>query len=250
MERIDEKLQFLHSEVSIAKHGENGLVALDKGCGVLSRPNARVDERFSLLTCKYDGLEQAYICSNEKRVYLLNRLDSPVSGLILVGLNEKIAKSVRVAFKNRAVSKTYVALVKGHSRAISGTWRSRLGGAFAGGAVGKAVKYDSIAETKFECTASFVVRGVTVSTLNLHPITGKTHQLRMHCAQNNLPIVGDETYGDYKFNAIFRKNFKDYRLFLHSQKISLSYSMDGQIFDFCAESATDFVKILEKFRGK
>ncbi|MDR1890736.1 MAG: RluA family pseudouridine synthase [Puniceicoccales bacterium] len=242
--------RFLHKDVSIVKCDGNGLVALEKSRSVLSHPNEKNDEQNSLLGSPYDFEKQAYVCEGFGNVYLLNRLDAPVSGLILVGLNSKVAEAVKIAFENRKISKQYVALVKGYPRSKNAVWRSRLDKNF----VGKSIKMSSgdglFAETKCSWVESFRACGVTLSILNLFPVTGRTHQLRMHCFQNSLPIVGDETYGDFRFNAIFRKNFENYRLFLHSEKISLAYTLEGKNFTFHADSMTDFSAFLKNFSEK
>jgi 23S rRNA-/tRNA-specific pseudouridylate synthase len=245
---IDCLREFLHDGVSVAGYDGNGLVALDKPCGVLSHPNRDGGREKSLVLCKYDPVERAYACGCGRKIYLLNRLDSPVSGLILVCLTRDVAEAVKSAFEGGKVRKEYIAFVKGFPRHMSGIWRSRLDKSFVRGAMKIAVGAGVFAETKFECAGSFRVRGVTLSILKLFPITGKTHQLRVHCAQNGLPIVGDETYGNAGFNAIFRKNFTNNRLFLHSREISLSYSVGGKIFNFGAKSALDFTEILKKIR--
>jgi 23S rRNA-/tRNA-specific pseudouridylate synthase len=239
--------RFLHGNATIVKCDENGLVAVEKPCGVLSHPNRESDTSNSLLRCPYDFEEQAYVCKGFSKVYLLNRLDAPVSGLILLGLNPKVAEAVKIAFESRKVSKQYTALAKGYPRYKNAVWRSRLNKSF----VGKSIKMSSgsefFAETKCCWVESFRLWGVTLSILNLFPVTGRTHQLRVHCSQHALPIVGDETYGDSKFNAVFKKNCGNYRLFLHSEEISLTYVLGGKIFTFHAHSAINFAEFLKGF---
>jgi 23S rRNA-/tRNA-specific pseudouridylate synthase len=239
--------KFLHGEAAIVQCDENGLVAVEKPCGVLSHPNTENDARNALLRCPYDFEEQAYICEGFGKVYLLNRLDTPVSGLILVGLNPKVAEAVKIAFESRKIFKQYVALVKGYPRYKHAVWRSRLDKNFVGKSIKMSLGSGFFAETKCFWIESFRTCGVTLSILHLFPVTGRTHQLRVHCSQHALPIVGDETYGDSKFNAVFQKNCEGYRLFLHSEKISLTYTLGGKIFTFHAHSRINFVEFLESF---
>jgi 23S rRNA-/tRNA-specific pseudouridylate synthase len=243
---LDELRKNLGRNVALIAHNENGLVVLEKPCGVLSHPNENGCDPMALLTCPYDFSEQCYVGDGGGRIYLLNRLDSPVSGVILLGLNREVAEAARVAFKNKMVEKTYTALAKGFPRHGSGIWRSRLHKNFAGKSIKMSTGFGVFAETKYEVVKSFRVHGVTLSVLNLFPISGRTHQLRVHCSQNNLPIVGDETYGNIKFNVFFRKNFGHIRLFLHARKISLSYEVCGRSFNFAAETPVDFLGFLGK----
>ncbi|MDR2603076.1 MAG: RluA family pseudouridine synthase [Puniceicoccales bacterium] len=241
--------KFLHENTAIVKCDENGLVAVEKPCGVLSHPNAGNDPSDALFRCPYDFDEQAYTCKGFGKVYLLNRLDAPVSGVILVGLNPKVAEAVKIAFESKKVFKQYVALVKGYPRYKNAVWRSRLDKNFIGKSIKMSPGSGFFAETKCFLVESFRLCGVTLSILNLFPVTGRTHQLRVHCSQHALPIVGDETYGDAKFNAVFKKNYESYRLFLHSEKISLTYVLGRKIFTFHAHSSINFVELLKNFIG-
>ncbi|MDR2779343.1 MAG: RNA pseudouridine synthase [Puniceicoccales bacterium] len=242
--------KFLHKNASIVQNDGNGLVAIEKPCNILSHPNTKRGESNALFMCPYDFKEQAYLCEGFGKVYLLNRLDSPVSGLILIGLTSKVAEAVRIAFANGKTSKQYVALVKGYPRYKNATWRSRLDKNFVGKSIKMSLGSGLFAETKCHWSESFRACGVTLSIVNLFPTTGRTHQLRVHCSQNSLPIAGDETYGDSRFNAVFRKNFENYRLFLHSQKISLAYILEGKSFTFHADSMVDFAEFLKNFKEK
>lgn len=236
---IDSLRKYLHDRVRIVSCNEDGLVAVEKPCGILSHPNDdyKVNTR-AILNCRYDKNMQAYICDNIP-VYLLNRLDSPVSGLMLLGLNDSIAEIVKCTFKSGNVKKVYVVLAKGFPRHMNGVWRSRLSKKIINGNLMVSCGSGDFAETRFQVLKSFRILGTTLSILKLMPITGRTHQLRVHCAKNGLPIVGDETYGDVSYNKFFRKNFSSSRLFLHSSSISVNYVINGINRMFCAKSEID-----------
>jgi 23S rRNA-/tRNA-specific pseudouridylate synthase len=246
---VPEELQkFLGRGVSIIECDSNGLVALEKPCGILSHPNEKNDGRRAILTCQYDFIEQCYVCTDGRKIYLLNRLDSPVSGVMLVGLNRKVTEAVKISFESKRVVKKYAALVKGFPRHGRGIWQSRLRKNFIGKAIKMSPGTGVFAQTKYEVVESFRAHGVTLSILNLFPISGRTHQLRMHCSQNKLPIVGDETYGNANFNVFFLKNFGHLRLFLHAEEISLPYEIDGKSFQFKAKSSVNFPRFLEELK--
>ncbi|MDR1401354.1 MAG: RNA pseudouridine synthase [Puniceicoccales bacterium] len=246
---LDELKKILGRGVSIIGCDKNGLVALEKSCGVLSHPNENGGGRMALLACEYDFAEQCYLHPGGGKIYLLNRLDSPVSGVILLGLNPEVAQAAKAAFENKTVEKKYVALVKGFPRHSSGIWRCRLRKNFVGRSIKISTGAGVYAETSYEVVESFRVHGVTLSVLNLFPLSGRTHQLRVHCSQNGLPIVGDETYGSARFNAFFLKNFGGLRLFLHAEKISLFYEIGGRHSSFAAESSVNFFQFLEEIKN-
>ncbi|MDR3144002.1 MAG: RNA pseudouridine synthase [Puniceicoccales bacterium] len=241
-------LPLLQGGVSLIGCDKNGLVALEKPCGILSHPNGRSSCDRALIACPYSGSEGAYVCENGSKIFLLNRLDSPVSGVLLIGLSRTVADAVKFAFKCRNVFKRYVALSKGFPRSKSGMWSCGLRKFSDGKSIKMSAGPGMFARTRYETVTSFRSRGVTLSALNLFPITGRTHQLRIHCAMNGLPIIGDETYGDSQFNRTFREIFKNDRLFLHSAEISLTYAIGGCKFNFQAASCEDFSESLECFR--
>jgi 23S rRNA-/tRNA-specific pseudouridylate synthase len=72
--------------------------------------------------------------------------------------------------------------------------------------------------------------------IELKPLTGRTHQLRVQCAKRHLPIIGDATYGDFRRNRDFAKATGLKRLFLHSVETRLEYSRGGRRVAFRAEA--------------
>ncbi|MDI1319663.1 MAG: pseudouridine synthase, partial [bacterium] len=89
----------LFAGVQLLVRDENGLAAFDKPAGVLSHPNGSEDEARALLTCRYDKEKQCFTWraadGTERQLWLLNRLDSATSGVILTAGSEKLAIAVR-----------------------------------------------------------------------------------------------------------------------------------------------------------
>lgn len=209
----------------------NGLAAFDKPSGVLSHPNASQDEARSLLTCRYDGEAQAYHWKasdgTSRRLWLLNRLDSATSGVILVAASEPVALAVREHFARKQVRKVYHALVFGRPHREREVWRDQLAVTKQGGQIRTAARGNIPAETMFQAIGHRQ-RNFSVSLVRLEPRTGRSHQLRVQCARRQLPIVGDQTYGDFALNRAFRKATGSDRLFLHSLETAFTYELGGQ----------------------
>ncbi len=129
-----------------------------------------------------------------------HRLDAPVSGVVALPLTRAGADHLRQALRVHAsshsasISKRYVALLRGPWPAgtpLSGSIRSPLPTA-----LGKPAQDSS---TRYKALGNVSLRGVTgpCAVVELQPITGRKHQLRIHCAQHlGLPILGDVRYGD------------------------------------------------------
>lgn len=227
----------LHPTVSILNHNKHGIVALEKPEGILSHPNSKNEKKPALLNVPYDYDGEYYFWQdaqgNEQKAWLLNRLDSPTSGVILIGLNQAIKDAVRVAFEKHTIKKIYYAIVKGRPRVAVGQWNQKLK---QSSSTSKYKSSPKLAKTLYKLS-SIAFKNPQLSCLSLEPVTGRTHQLRIHCSDNRLPIIGDQTYGDFKFNRQIKQSFGVNRLCLHSGCTSVSYDLNGRQHEFKAESA-------------
>lgn len=228
----------LGKNVRLLSFNQDGLVALEKPAGTLSHPNARADQKKSLLRASYDYEKECYFWDDnegQKCAWLINRLDSPTSGVILLALNAELARILKEQFATHHVSKTYFALVRKVPSRPAGTWQDTLSKDVyrAGRLVEGVVKVP--AKTRYQ-TVTSPVGGFPVTLLKLLPVTGRTHQLRVQCSKHGHPIVGDQTYGKFSFNREIRSETGVKRLLLHSAETSLRYTWKGKVTQFRAES--------------
>jgi 23S rRNA-/tRNA-specific pseudouridylate synthase len=225
----------LHRFCRIVKTHPCGLYAVEKAAGILSHPNREGERKKSLMDLPYD-LEKEMFNDDGRCWYLLNRLDGPTSGLILLADGIELANIVKAAFVEHRVGKMYFALVKGIPGRRQDRWRDCLVTRRKNGALRTQVARGSVnAETKMQLTDRSG-QPPARSLLSLEPLSGKTHQLRVQCAHRHLPIIGDATYGDFRFNREFQKRTGAGRLFLHSSKIGLEVTVSGKKVEFSAES--------------
>jgi tRNA pseudouridine65 synthase len=227
--------------VTLLTHDTNGLAALSKPAGVLSHPNAGGDEPRSLLTSRYTLDGEFYQWTPEPgaapaRLWLLNRLDSATSGAVLVCADEALATEIRAQFKRKQVGKVYAALVFGAPRANVELWKDTLAVVKKGGHVRADLGAGRVpAESKMSVVRTS--KGEPrVSLLRLEPHTGRSHQLRAQCAKRHLPIVGDQTYGNFPRNREFAKATGSKRMFLHSLETAFDYEFKGRRHRFSAAS--------------
>jgi tRNA pseudouridine32 synthase / 23S rRNA pseudouridine746 synthase len=128
-----------------------------------------------------------------RRPALAHRLDRETSGCLVLGRHRKALAQLGRLFKSGAVEKTYWAVVEGRPDAAEGVIELPLGRLDA--TRGWWMKHDpkgQPAVTKWRVLGE----GKIVTWLALEPVTGRTHQLRVHCAAMGFPIVGDTIYGD------------------------------------------------------
>jgi 23S rRNA-/tRNA-specific pseudouridylate synthase len=225
--------------VRVAVVGAEGLVALEKPAGVLTHPNHGGASGTALLKAPYNHGSECYHWTPEAgepgKLFLLNRLDSPTSGLVLAALTEEAAEAGRGAFAAGQAQKTYFALVIGRPRPPQGRWTDRLA---RGAKEGRGVRVKAgaggagvTAVTRYEWVETRTGKTLELTLLKLEPVTGRTHQLRVQCAWHHHPILGDATYGNFARNREFARRTGEKRLFLHAAAVRLPE------LNFAAESA-------------
>ncbi len=226
----------LGRDVTIIARDRNGLAAFNKPAGVLSHPNERADERRSLLTVRYVEEGEFFEWGDAaapQRLWLLNRLDAATSGVILAAASAGLAATIRAHFKGKQVKKIYHALVFGQPRQMAEVWRDRLAVEKRGGQIRTAAAGHIPAESAMTVVKNSPAEP-KLALLRLEPRTGRSHQLRVQCAKRSLPIVGDQTYGDFARNREFAKMAGTKRLFLHSTETRFAYEFGGKRCEFAA----------------
>lgn len=244
LENLLDKLP-LGKGVSVIAHDENGLVALCKPDGTLSHPNDRGDLSRSLLKAPYtlDGEFYEFDFPSveregkSQRVYLLNRLDSATSGVLLLATNAALAKTIRATFLQKTVRKIYNALVFGTPQRASEIWRDNLAVQKKSGQIRTAAGGNIPAESRMKVLRRWHDKLPPLTLIELEPRTGRSHQLRVQCARRKLPIVGDATYGAFAANRDYAKRGGNPRLFLHSLEASFDYVWKHKHFSFAAKAS-------------
>ena len=207
---------------SIIYQDEN-LIAIDKPSGLATQGGSGVELSVDdLLMClkdlskKNNSSQHVTLALSVDSPQLVHRLDKDTSGILLIARNKKSAEILTKAFKEKTIEKTYLALVNGVVKKSEGVINIPLRKKF----VGKNEKvYPDLEEGK-EAITNFKLRKTHLdySALELNPITGRTHQLRVHCKEIGHSIINDVKYGGI---GVVRKELSN-RLCLHAYKIKLT----------------------------
>lgn len=229
----------LNTNVRVLGSNADGLAALEKPAGAMSHPNRSEDIKRSLLRASYDYEGEFYFWKNEdgveRKVWLINRLDSPTSGVILVGLNPEIAKVIKLEFSTHKVTKIYHALVRHPPVKPAGAWSDIISKDLLNS--GRVIKRGRQIRAKSSYnTVSKPVGGFPIAMLKLTPLTGRTHQLRIQCKKHGHPIVGDRNYGSFSFNKEVALETGEKRMMLHSSEVIVNYTYKGKVRTFQARS--------------
>jgi tRNA pseudouridine65 synthase len=219
----------LNKACKVIKFHPEGLWAIDKATGVLSHPNKNHSNAPSLLTCSYDFKKECYLWKDttgvSQHLYLIHRLDSATSGVMLASSCYDLALELKKSFAKRSVDKTYYAVVDlKHPKPVNGMWKDSLVKNSSRGNIRVTMDKDgSTALTRVTLERIANTKLGKTALLKLMPKTGRTHQLRVQCAKRGMPIIGDRTYGNFELNRKFAKLTGSDRLFLHAAKVVVNF---------------------------
>ena len=167
----------------------------DEDVIVLNKPAGLAVQGGTKTSRHVDGLLDALRFEKNEKPHLVHRLDKDTSGVLILGRTANAAASLAKAFKDRKAQKIYWAVVVGKPKLLSGKIDAPL--AKVGNGQGKEqMKIDFDAGQRAQ-TLYRVIDALArkASWLEMAPLTGRTHQLRVHCMALNTPIAGDIKYG-------------------------------------------------------
>ena len=199
---------------------DDDILALDKPAGLPSQGGPGI-------TRHVDGMAASLRDRRGRRPLLVHRLDRDTSGLLVLAKGPAAASKLANSFRTRAVRKTYWAIVVGRPDPTEGeidAALARLGG--GGGALTVIADRDeedaAAARTRYRTLDSAARK---MAWLELEPLTGRTHQLRVHCEAIGTPILGDPKYGNGRSRM---DGFPD-RLHLHARSLTLPHPAGGTL---------------------
>ena len=224
------------------------VLLMNKPVGVLSQKAKDSDVSAVEILINY-LMETDQLSKEQFRTFhpsICNRLDRNTSGILVAGKTLPALQEMNRFFKERTIAKYYRCLVKG--RVIKNE-------EYIKGYLVKDQKTNKVSITKkkteegvpIETEYCVIQSNDEVSLLEVHLITGKTHQIRAHLASIGHPIIGDYKYGDKQINEMYRQAYglksqllHAYRLEMPSSNGSLAYLNDKK---FVAELPDKFIKI-------
>lgn len=169
---------------------------------------------------------------------VVHRLDKDTSGLVIVAKNVVAHMKLASQFKNRSVTKTYIALVKGRLTPDEGIVEAKIGRDPRHRKKMAVVERGREARTEYRVIKYFDSQ---YTLLEVKPKTGRTHQIRVHFSAIGHPVVGDSTYGG-KSPLISRQ-------FLHAAKLGFRLPSTGKYLDIETELPEDLKQVLGDMSG-
>lgn len=179
----------------------------------------------------------------EIRPGIVHRLDKDTSGAIVVAKNDTVHNNLSLQFKSKKIKKKYLALVYGKMESDSGTISLPIGRhPIDRKKMSTISRKGRSAETLWKVRERF--QGVTFLELNLK--TGRTHQIRVHCATINHPIVGDSVYCSRKAGKNLVKSVP--RQMLHAWRLGFTHPITQKFMSLEAPIPQDMSKVLNELR--
>ena len=213
---MEDKLEVVDRREVSAKDEEfvqSLVIYKDANIIVLNKPSGLAVQGGTKIERHLDKMLPALKFEKEESPKLVHRIDKETSGLLVLARDRKNADLLTKAFREHYLQKTYLALVRGCPKNMSGQIKAPL------------EKVDEkmvvVADGKKAITDYRVIDSVgeKFALVEAKPLTGRTHQIRVHLEYLGTPIVGDGKYFGDKREKF--SNLKD-KLYLHSYKIDLS----------------------------
>lgn len=196
------------------------LLIVNKPCGLLSVPG-RGEEKSDCLISR--------IVAEYSDAFIVHRLDMSTSGLMVIARGKDIERALSISFQKREVDKKYIAVVDGEITPAFGEvdlplitdWPNRPK---------QKIDFKTGKPSHTHFNILFYDKKNNTTRLELRPVTGRTHQLRIHMQSINHAILGDELYAN--IDTINKAP----RLLLHASYLSFTHPVTGENIEFISEA--------------
>lgn len=213
---------------------EDMILYMDKSVIVLNKPSGLATQGGSGLTEHVDGMLDSLAFEKNSRPKLVHRLDRDTSGVLVIARTSTAASALSRSLAQRDAQKIYWALTKGVPKVKRGTIKAALAKESGFGAHGRdermtTVEKGSINENAKDAVTDYAViatAGEEFAFVAVKPLTGRTHQIRVHLAAIGTPIVGDFKYGGTDVRG--RGEIAN-RLHLHARSIDIARPDGGRL---------------------
>ena len=221
------------------------LLVISKKPGVLTHPvpGSSKDTIVNALLYHYDKLSNL---SGKDRAGIVHRLDKDTSGLLIIARDDNTHRLLSEKFKEREIKKTYTALVWGSFSESKGEIILPIGRSkMDRKKMSISIDRGRDAVTRFEVKEEFE----NSTLLDIHPETGRTHQIRVHLSYIGHPIIGDGIYGSAESKKM-AEELGIGRQFLHAKRLEFTHPVTGKQIVLEDKLADDLLRCLNIIRRR
>ncbi len=212
---------------------DSDLLVVDKPAGLVVHPAYKHPDG-----TLFDAIRDYLQARGEARPCLLHRLDKDTSGALLLTKTEQARQRLVRALEQRKLTKQYLGLVCGHPVPATGQVRARLR---RDPADRRRVQIHPAGQESVTRYQTLRVFASGFSFLALQPVTGRTHQLRVHLAALGTPLVGDQTYGE----SLRWSRLHAARHLLHAHLLTFQHPTTNERLTITAPLPADMQEALE-----
>lgn len=224
-------------------------VIIDKPAGMVVHPatSHRQDTLVNALLSRYPEIEAMVDLASEggDRPGIVHRLDRDTSGVLLVARHQAAWEALRRQFKQQSVQKVYLALLNGRLAQTEGQIVTKIGRHPGDRKRMAVLSQGREAVTGYRVRQFLLAWGSRefFTLVEAHPLTGRTHQLRVHWAHVGHPVVGDRVYGWRK------QRIACPRQFLHAHRLGFHRPADGEWIVIESPLPDDLQQVLSDLRS-
>ena len=215
---------------------DGDLAVVVKPCGMVVHPAAG-NEHGTLVNALLYRMEGLSGIGGVKRPGIVHRLDKDTSGLLLVAKNDEAHRGLSDQLRGRRMEKHYLAVVDGRMREPSG----RVEKAIARSTKDRKRMAVDPAGREAMTEWTLLENLKDAALLDVHILTGRTHQIRVHMQSLHHPVAGDPIYGQ-------KNGVRAPRLMLHAYTLSFTHPRTGERMTFCAPPPEAFTAAVQKWR--
>jgi len=218
---------------------DEDVAVVDKPCGMVVHPAAG-NESGTLVNALLYAMDSLSGIGGVKRPGIVHRLDKDTSGLLMVAKNDMAHESLSRQLSERTMEKHYLAVVEGNMKEQEGEIDKPIARSKKDR---KKMAVDP--EGRDALTRWSLVENLRdAALLNVHILTGRTHQIRVHMQSIHRPLAGDSIYG------LSKGGVRVPRLMLHAYTLDFTHPRTGERLHFVAEPPKEFADAVEKLRIK
>ena len=222
------------------RYRDDHLLVVSKPAGLPTHPTE--NRRTGTLVNRLLGMEVSLADTGDPlRPGIVHRLDAGTSGLLVVACDEQARDGLAALFRRHEAERRYLALVRGVVEHDRFRVQAPLGRR------GARIRLDAIGGREAETTFEVLERFERATLLEAFPLTGRTHQIRVHLASVGHPILGDGRYGGGGDDALALGLS---RPFLHSWRIGFDHPVTGGRIELEAPVPADLAEALRRVRGE
>lgn len=217
-------------------HETDEMLVINKPAGIAVHGGSGVE---------YGVIEALRSCRTDLHyLELVHRLDRETSGCLMIAKKRSALRNLHEQLRNKTVHKHYYALVRGKwSNRVKFVDQPLLKNVLQSGERMVFVSRDGKpSKTLYEIVEEF--SGATL--VQASPLTGRTHQIRVHCAYATHPIAGDQKYGDRQFDSQISAATGLRRMFLHARSITFNDPATGKATTVTAELDEELQSVLDR----